>query len=110
MEMPPEASYIGLHHLPTHHMRIIAAVAVKQCLLLLCNRCVVRLVEPLLDQVDNLLALVFRQYHLWSRRVQQTCDCHWVLWILREVTTKVNLICEVRLILVLGIRITRCEC
>jgi hypothetical protein len=29
MEMPPEASYIGLHHLPAHHMRIIVAVPVK---------------------------------------------------------------------------------
>lgn len=49
MEVPPEAPDIGLHHLPTHHMRIIGAVAVKQCLLLLCNGRVVRLVEPLPD-------------------------------------------------------------
>lgn len=69
MEMPPEAPDIGLHHLPAHHMRIIAAITVKQCLLLLCNWCVILLVEPLLDQVDNLLTLFFRQYHLWSRRI-----------------------------------------
>lgn len=38
MEMPPEAPYIGLHHFPAHHMRIVGAVTVKQCLFLLCNR------------------------------------------------------------------------
>lgn len=105
MEMPPETSYISLHHLPAHHVRIIIAITIKKSLLLLCNRGMIRLVESFFYQVHYLLALIFREKILWRRGIEQTCDCHWMLRILREVSAEIDIVGEVWLILILGVKI-----
>jgi len=105
MEMPPETSYVGLHHLPTHHVRIIITITIKKSLLLPCNRGMICLVESFFYQVNYFLALIFREDHLWRRGIEQTCDCHWMLRILREISAKINIVGEIWLILILSVKI-----
>lgn len=60
-EMIPVATDIRLHHLPTEHVSVAATIALQQSLLLLRYRGMVRLIETLLDQVYDGLALFFGQ-------------------------------------------------
>ncbi len=68
------------------------------------------LIETFLDQINNLLTLLFGENGFGETGIEQASNSHWMMRLLvgREITTKINVIgIELSEILVLRIGIAR---
>ena len=75
-EMEPVRADVLLHHSPAEHVGVGGSISLKYVVTLALNGGMVVLVKSVLDEIEQLLALLLGQDGLGKVLVEQICDRH----------------------------------
>jgi hypothetical protein len=109
-EVIPITADVSLHHLAAHHMAILIAISLEQSLLLLSNWRVISFIETVLDEIYNLLTLLFRENSFGKAGIEKASKSHRMmrLRIGRVESWEVDIIGKIwGVILGLGVRVAK---